>query len=81
MAWRYAVQLHKLNLGNFVSSYNWKDGIGPIADRPKRLELAWLSTESNIFGTDEFMDYCRATKCEPYICLNSELIARHSLTS
>ncbi|WVQ82791.1 hypothetical protein IAT38_004923 [Cryptococcus sp. DSM 104549] len=41
-----------------------------VKDRPKRLELAWLSDESNQFGTDEFVDYCRATKCEPYICLN-----------
>jgi len=59
--------------GNFVSNYHWQDGIGPIADRPKRVELAWLSDEPNSFGTDEFMDWCRATKIEPFICLNSEL--------
>ncbi|PWN54403.1 glycoside hydrolase [Violaceomyces palustris] len=56
--------------GNFVSRYLWKDGIGPISERPKRLELAWLSTEDNTFGTDEFIDYCRALKVEPYFCLN-----------
>ncbi|PWY97771.1 glycoside hydrolase [Testicularia cyperi] len=56
--------------GNFVSNYHWQDGIGPIEQRPKRIELAWLSTESNIFGTDEFIDYCRALKVEPYFCIN-----------
>ncbi|WWC58875.1 uncharacterized protein I303_101420 [Kwoniella dejecticola CBS 10117] len=56
--------------GNFVSNYHWQDGIGPISQRPKRIELAWLSDESNIFGTDEFIDYCRALGSEPYICLN-----------
>lgn len=34
--------------GNFVSNYHWQDGIGPIEDRPKRIELAWLSDESNL---------------------------------
>ena len=42
--------------GNFVSGYDWEDGIGPKQDRPRRLELAWFSTEPNWFGTDEFMD-------------------------
>ncbi len=39
--------------GNFVSGYNWEDGIGPVKDRPRRLELAWGTTEPNAFGTDE----------------------------
>ena len=56
--------------GNFVSNYHWQDGVGPIAQRPNRIELAWLSSESNIFGTDEFIDYCRALDVEPYLCLN-----------
>ncbi|CAO1636537.1 unnamed protein product [Parajaminaea phylloscopi] len=56
--------------GNFVSNYHWQDGIGPIEKRPKRVELAWLSTESNHFGTDEFIDYCRELDVEPYLCLN-----------
>ena len=55
-----------------MSNYHWQDGVGPIADRPKRTELAWLSSEPNLFGTNEFIDYCRATKIEPFICLNSE---------
>ncbi|MCK9169479.1 MAG: alpha-N-arabinofuranosidase, partial [Treponema sp.] len=40
--------------GNFVSCYNWKDGIGPKNERPKRLEYAWSSVETNQFGIDEF---------------------------
>lgn len=56
--------------GNFVSNYHWQDGIGPISERPKRVELAWLSTETNHFGTDEFIDYCRELKVEPYFCIN-----------
>ena len=39
--------------GNYVSSYNWKDGIGPKEERKKRPELAWGGEESNLFGTDE----------------------------
>ncbi|UTT90268.1 hypothetical protein NDA17_002749 [Ustilago hordei] len=56
--------------GNFVSNYHWQDAIGPISQRPKRVELAWLSTETNHFGTDEFIDYCRELKVEPYFCIN-----------
>ena len=41
--------------GNFVSSYNWKDGIGPRAERKRRPELAWNGEESNQFGTDEWV--------------------------
>lgn len=62
-------------IGNFVSNYHWQDGIGSISERPKRIELAWLSDESNKFGTDEFIDYCRATAAEPYICLNSACLS------
>ncbi|KAF9262484.1 glycoside hydrolase family 51 protein [Marasmius fiardii PR-910] len=56
--------------GNFVSSYRWQDGIGPKQHRPRRPELAWLTEESNQFGTDEFMTFCREMNAEPYICLN-----------
>ena len=45
--------------GNFVSGYNWEDGVGPVAERPRRLDLAWMSTETNQFGTNEFIDWCR----------------------
>jgi alpha-N-arabinofuranosidase len=56
--------------GNFVSSYRWQDGIGPQHLRPRRPELAWLTEESNQFGTDEFMTFCNELGAEPYICLN-----------
>jgi alpha-N-arabinofuranosidase len=56
--------------GNFVSNYHWTDGIGPPQNRPRRLELAWHDEEPNTFGTDEFIEYCRALGTEPYICLN-----------
>jgi alpha-L-arabinofuranosidase len=56
--------------GNFVSGYHWTDGIGPRDSRPRRIELAWRAEESNRFGTDEFIEYCRALGAEPYICVN-----------
>lgn len=56
--------------GNFASGYDWKDGIGPKAERPVRPELAWNAIESNRFGTDEFLRYCELLKTEPYICVN-----------
>jgi alpha-N-arabinofuranosidase len=56
--------------GNFSSNYNWRDGIGPRNSRPKRLEMAWGTVESNRFGTHEFMDYVEQTGAEPYICMN-----------
>ena len=56
--------------GNFVSGYHWTDGIGPKDERPRRIELAWRQEESNRFGTDEFIEYCRAIGAEPYICVN-----------
>jgi alpha-N-arabinofuranosidase len=56
--------------GNFVSGYNWEDGIGPRERRPRRLDLAWLSTETNAFGTDEFIDWCRVAGVEPMLAVN-----------
>jgi alpha-L-arabinofuranosidase len=56
--------------GNFVSGYNWEDGVGPRDQRPKRLDLAWFSTEPNTFGTNEFMDWCRAANVEPMMAVN-----------
>ena len=45
--------------GNFVSGYNWTDGIGPVKNRPRRLDLAWKSIETNEIGIDEFVDWCQ----------------------
>lgn len=56
--------------GNFVSGYNWLDGVGPKEDRPVRLDLAWFSTETNQFGTNEFVDWCRKADVEPMFAVN-----------
>ena len=57
--------------GNFVSGYRWRDGIGPKAERPTRVELAWQDIESNHFGADEFVTWCRALGTEPYLVVNA----------
>ncbi len=56
--------------GNFSSGYHWMDGIGPKDKRPKRQELAWQTTESNQFGTHEFMELCKRIGTDPYLCVN-----------
>jgi alpha-N-arabinofuranosidase len=56
--------------GNFVSGYNWEDGVGSVDKRPKKLDLAWFSTEPNTFGTNEFIDWCRAADVEPMLAVN-----------
>ena len=56
--------------GNFVSGYRWEDGIGPKESRPARRELAWQSIESNQFGTDEFLRFCREIGTEPMLAVN-----------
>ena len=56
--------------GNFVSGYHWLDGVGPKDERPRRSELAWYAEESNRFGTNEFIEYCRELGTEPFICVN-----------
>jgi alpha-L-arabinofuranosidase len=56
--------------GNFVSGYNWLDGVGPKQDRPRVLDKAWNSMNSNQFGTNEFMAWCKAVGTEPLMGLN-----------
>ena len=56
--------------GNFVSGYNWRDGVGPREQRPARLDLAWFSTEPNQFGTNEFVSWCRKAGVEPMMAIN-----------
>jgi len=56
--------------GNFVSGYNWLDGVGPKSARPTVLERAWNSLETNQFGTNEFVDWCRLTGAEPLLGMN-----------
>ncbi len=57
--------------GNFVSGYHWRDGVGPVDARPTRPNPAWPGLEPNLFGTDEFIAFCRAVGCEPMICVNA----------
>jgi len=56
--------------GNFLSGYNWEDGIGPVENRPKRLDLAWSSVESNRIGTNEFVDWARYANTEVMMAVN-----------
>jgi len=56
--------------GNFVSGYNWLDGVGPKQERPRVLDKAWNSINSNQFGTNEFMAWAKAVGTEPLMGLN-----------
>lgn len=56
--------------GNFVSGYRWEDGVGPVEDRPRRLELAWRSLETNAFGTNDFMQWTRRADVDAYMAVN-----------
>jgi len=56
--------------GNFVSGYNWLDGVGPKQDRPRVLDKAWNSLNTNQFGTNEFMAWCKGTGTLPLMGLN-----------
>ena len=57
--------------GNFVSGYNWRDGIGDRDRRPPRRNPAWTGVEHNDFGTDEFIAFCRLIGAEPMIAANT----------
>ncbi len=50
--------------GNFVSGYNWEDGIGPKEKRPRRAELAWHVIETNEVGIDEFQEWAKRANTE-----------------
>jgi len=56
--------------GNFVSGYRWEDGIGPVGQRPRRLDLAWRTIEPNYVGTGEFVEWSRAVGAEPMLAVN-----------
>lgn len=56
--------------GNFVSGYNWEDGVGPVKERPKRLDLAWKSLEPNLVGTNEFVEWAKRVDSEPMLAVN-----------
>ena len=56
--------------GNFVSGYNWEDSVGPVEDRPTRLELAWRSIETNEVGLHEFAEWAREIDAEVNMAVN-----------
>ncbi len=56
--------------GNFVSGYNWEDGVGPVEQRPKRLDLAWQTVEPNEVGTNEFVEWCKRADSEAMMAIN-----------
>ena len=56
--------------GNFVSGYRWEDGVGPLEQRPTRLDPAWRAVESNAFGLGEFMRWAAQAGVEPMLALN-----------
>lgn len=56
--------------GNFVSGYNWEDGIGPREERPRQLELAWRTIETNQIGLNEFMDWTKKANTEAMMAVN-----------
>jgi alpha-N-arabinofuranosidase len=70
-------EIRKLNVpiirypgGNFVSGYNWLDGVGPKQDRPRVLDKAWNSLNTNQFGTNEFLAWCKAAGTQPLLAVN-----------
>jgi alpha-N-arabinofuranosidase len=65
-----AVPLVRYPGGNFVSGYNWEDGVGPVAERKKRLELAWTTVETNEIGTNEFADWANKIGAEVMMAVN-----------
>ncbi|MFC5381423.1 alpha-N-arabinofuranosidase [Aquipuribacter nitratireducens] len=56
--------------GNFVSGYDWEDGVGPRGERPRRLERAWRSIETNEFGLSEFVRWADLVGTEPMMAVN-----------
>jgi alpha-L-arabinofuranosidase len=56
--------------GNFVMGYHWQDGIGPKAQRPRRINLAWGGLENNQVGTDEWVELNKTIGSENIVCVN-----------
>lgn len=56
--------------GNFVSGYNWEDGTGDKSKRPKKMELAWQSVETNEVGIDEFQEWAKRAGSEVMMAVN-----------
>ena len=56
--------------GNFVSGFNWEDSVGPVENRPKRLDLAWFTTETNEVGMHEFADWAKKAGSDVMYAIN-----------
>ena len=56
--------------GNFVSGFRWEDSVGPRENRPKRLDLAWMTTETNEVGIHEFADWAKKADTEIMYAVN-----------
>ena len=56
--------------GNFASGYRWIEGVGPYQERPTHHDLAQFTNNSNQYGTNEFIKFCRLMNIEPYLCAN-----------
>ncbi len=56
--------------GNFVSSFNWEDSVGPLELRPRRMDLAWRSVEPNLFGLNEFMKWTKRANTKAMMAVN-----------
>lgn len=56
--------------GNFVSNFYWEDSVGPVAERPRRLELAWRSTEPNLVGVNEFSSWAKKAGTDVMMAVN-----------
>jgi alpha-N-arabinofuranosidase len=67
---RLAVPIVRYPGGNFVSGYNWLDGVGPKRERPRVLDKAWNSINTNQFGTNEFLAWCKTVGTEPLMAVN-----------
>jgi alpha-N-arabinofuranosidase len=56
--------------GNFVSGYDWEDGVGARETRPRRLDLAWHAIETNAVGIDDFVSWSRRAEAEVMLAVN-----------
>lgn len=56
--------------GNYVSAYKWEDSVGPVEERPKRMDLAWKAVEPNIIGLNEFYQWAKKADSEVMMAIN-----------
>ena len=56
--------------GNFVSNFFWEDSVGPVEERPHRLELAWRSLEKNEIGLNEFSKWAKKVNSDVMMAVN-----------